>query len=107
MAYNTKIREGCKKSKQRMRDAKEQKRLDGPSPEYSLPVPNLRRIVIVIDFDFNRRIVKFFKMYKTKRIDSYRVVDEAGVTIKIGWARFINLYLMKCFTRIRSPYSCN
>ncbi len=105
MAYNHKTNKGCKKVKQRWRDAKEQKRLDSESPEYPLPVPKLRRIVIIIDFDFGRRIVKIFKFYKTNRIDTYRIIDEEGVMIKSGWARFINRYLMKCFVRIRSPYS--
>jgi hypothetical protein len=104
MAYNTKIREGCKKVKQRWRDVKGQKRLKVDSPDYPLPIPELRRIVIVIDFDFGRRVVKFFKFYKTKRIDTYRIVDEDGVTVSAGWARFINQYLMKCFVRVRRIY---
>jgi hypothetical protein len=105
MAYNTKIREGCKKVKQRMREAKEVIRLNGPAPEYPLPVPNLRRIVIIIDFDFGKKVIKFFKFYKTKRIDSYYIIDEEGTSIKAGWARFINLYLMKCFVRVKSTYN--
>ena len=105
MAYNKKIREGCRKVKQRWRDAKEQKRLLGVMPDYPLPVPNLRRIVIVIDFDFGKKIVKFFKFYRTNRIDTYRIVDEDGAYVKAGWARFINLYLMKCFVRVKSPYN--
>lgn len=102
MAYNTKKREGCKKICQRMRDAKEWRRLEGEPPEYSTwKPPRLRRIVIVIDFDLGRRIVKCFKMYRTKRIDTYRIVDEEGVTIRAGWANFLNKYLMKCFVRVR------
>jgi hypothetical protein len=88
-----------------MRDAKDLRRLNsnviGP---LSWEPPKLRRIVIVIDFDLGKRVVKFFKMYKTHRIDTYRIVDEEGVAIKAGWANFINKYLMKCFIRVRREW---
>ena len=102
MAYNTKQREGCRKVMQRMRDAKERKRLESePTHNYRYKPPKLRRILIVIDFDLGYRVVKFFKMYRTNRIDTYRVVDECGVEVRAGWSNFINKYLMKCFVRIR------
>jgi hypothetical protein len=105
MAYNAKKRNGCKKVCQRMRDAKDLLRLESDPPDYLVwEPPKLRRIVIVIDFDLGKRVVKFFKMYRTNRIDTYRIIDEEGVTIKAGWANFINKYLMKCFVRVRRTY---
>lgn len=101
MAYSKKVISGCKKVKQRMRDAKERKRLESNPPDYNYySPPKLRRIVIVIDFDMGKKVVKFFKMYRTNRIDTYRIQDEEGVEIRAGWANFINKYLMKCFVRV-------
>jgi len=37
---------------QRMRDAKQRKRLESDPPDYPRELPDLRRMIIVIDFDF-------------------------------------------------------
>ena len=37
----------------RMREAKERKRLESEPPDYPIELPNLRRRVIIIDYDFS------------------------------------------------------
>lgn len=57
----------------RMRAAKESKRLAGPAPEYPHDLPDLRRRIVIEDFDFGHQ-VHVMEMYKTSRVDCYRVV---------------------------------
>lgn len=59
------------KQYEKMREAKARKREQGPAPDYPVVLPKLRRIVIVIDYDFGKR-VNIMKLYRTGRIDQYR-----------------------------------
>ena len=54
-----------------MRNAKERKRLEGPAPDYPVELPELRKIIVVINFDFGKT-VNIMRLYKTGRIDQYR-----------------------------------
>ena len=54
-----------------MRKAKERKRLESPSPDYPPELPDLRKIIVIIDLDFGKR-VNIMRLYKTGRIDQYR-----------------------------------
>ena len=55
-----------------MRKAKERKRLESPAPDYPVELPELRKIIIVINFDFGKKVVNIMRLYKTGRIDQYR-----------------------------------
>jgi len=55
----------------RMRGAKKRKRLEGAEPDYPQELPNLRKIIVVIDFDHGKK-VNVMRLYKTGRIDQYR-----------------------------------
>lgn len=102
--YKQRTWTGCKKYREKQREVKEQKRLDSDAPDYSknLVPPKLRRIVIVIDLDFGK-VVKFFKFYRTGRIDSYNIVDEEGSQISAGWNNFLKV-LSKCCPSVRRVY---
>lgn len=87
-----------------MRKAKERIRLKSPEPEYPPTLPNLRRIVIIIDFDFGKT-VNIIKLFKTNRIDCYRAEAEGKIwKEKIGWAKVLE-GIRKSFLRINSPYN--
>lgn len=60
--YRQRTWTGCNKYREKQREAKEQKRLNGNTPDYSTSFvpPKLRRIVIIIDFDFGK-MIKFSK----------------------------------------------
>jgi len=69
-----------------MRTAKEQKRLEGPAPEYPPNLPNLRRKIVITDYDFGE-ITHTIELYRTGRIDQYRAVaDGKPWKSRIGWA---------------------
>ena len=104
MAYRDRTWKGCKKYRENQRNVKESKRLESESPDYSINFipPKLRRIVIVIDFDFGK-VVKFFKFYRSGRIDTYIIKDEEGKQIKVGWNNFLKI-LSKCFPSVRRQY---
>ena len=103
--YKQRTWTGCKKYREKQREAKELKRIESESPDYSTSFtpPKLRRIVIVIDLDFGR-VVKFFKFYRSGRIDTYLIKDEEGNEIKAGWNKFLNT-LSKCYPSIRRIYN--
>ncbi len=68
------------------RQAKERKRLAGPAPDYPRELPYLRRVLIVIDYDFGRK-VHCMKLYRTNRVDCYRVeADGKHWKDRIGWS---------------------
>ena len=55
-----------------MRREKERKRLDSPSPSYPKEVPKLRKVIIIINFDFGVKI-NVMKLFRAAKIDQYKV----------------------------------
>jgi len=86
-----------------MREAKCRKIAAGPAPAYPPELPELRRTIIVIDYDFGP-VAHRIDLYKTRRIDCYRaVVDGKPWRDKIGWSRVLEV-VRKGFIRLSSPY---
>lgn len=82
-----------------MREAKERKRLAGPAPDYPSDLPDLRRRVIIIDYDFGK-VVQRIDLYKTNRVDCYRAVaDGKPWKNRIGWSRILE-GIRKSFIRV-------
>lgn len=56
------------------------------APDYPVSLPDLRRRIVIEDFDFGHRI-HVLELFRTNRIDCYRVVAD-GVEWKrrIGWS---------------------
>jgi len=73
-----------------MRSAKERKRTSADAPEYPVDLPDLRRRIVIIDYDHGE-VVHTLDLYRTDRIDCYRVVAD-GVEWKqrIGWSRILS-----------------
>lgn len=85
-----------------MRSAKERRRLEGPAPEYPSDLPDLRRIVVVIDFDFGK-VVEVMRLYKTNRVDCYRaVVNDQVWRKRIGWTQVLAAF-RRSFVRVAAP----
>lgn len=83
----------------RWRDAKERIRLEGPCPKYPYEPPDIRRRIIVEDYDYGRVVRHEFVLLKSNRIDCYRVaVDGKLLPGRIGWARVLEL-IRKAFLR--------
>jgi hypothetical protein len=61
----------------------------GPAPDYPIVLPGLRREIIIIDHDFGERVHRL-ALYKTSRIDCYRVeVDGRPWKERIGWSQIL------------------
>lgn len=56
-----------------MRAGRERARLAAPAPEYPAQLPELRRRIVIEDFDFGHK-VHVMEFYRTNRIDCFRVV---------------------------------
>lgn len=71
-----------------MRAAKARKREAlGPRAAPWSP-PDLRRIIVVIDFDSGRPMVRMMQLWRGDRIDRYRVRSSKGVAKRpIGWSK--------------------
>ena len=68
------------------RKAKERRRLDSPRPDYPKEVPKLRKVIIIINFDFGAR-VNVMKLFRTGKIDQYRVEANGKYWGKMGLSK--------------------
>lgn len=85
-----------------MRTEKERKRLEGEPPDYPVDLPNLRRRIIVIDYDSGQAIRRCIDLYRTDRIDCYRAVANGREwKRKIGWSKVVEA-MRKSFIRVHS-----
>ena len=70
-----------------MRRGRERARLDGPAPDYPAALPDLRRRIVVEDFDFGHDI-HVLEFFKTNRVDCFRVVvDGKEWKRRIGFSK--------------------
>ena len=84
-----------------MRKAKERKRIESDPPDYPAQLPELRRMVIVVDYDFGK-VTEVMRLYKTSRIDCYKaVVNGETWKKKVGWAKCLEA-IRKSFVRVGS-----
>jgi len=78
-----------KETLSRMQAGKDAARMDRPAPDYPAALPELRRQIIIRDFDFGEKI-HTLDLYQTDRVDCYRVFAD-GVEWKerIGWSKIL------------------
>ena len=87
-----------------MRDAKDRKLLSGEPPQYPIDVPDLRRKIIIEDYDSGAVVRHEIEMHSTRRIDCYRVVvDGKELKNSAGWSAIL-AGIRKSLPRMRSPY---
>ena len=72
-----------------MRRGADARRAGSAEQEYPAALPELRRQIIIRDFDFGEKI-HTLDLYRTDRVDCYRVVAD-GVEWKdrIGWSKIL------------------
>ncbi len=74
---------------ERMRAARAAARMARPAPEYPPALPQLRRRIVVTDYDFGER-THTIDLYRTSRIDCYRVVaDGVEWRARAGWSQVL------------------
>lgn len=85
----TRKAEAQRKKLAAMKRGRDQARMDSPAPDYPAPLPELRRRIVIEDFDFGHR-VHVLELHRTNRVDCYRVVAD-GVEWKrrIGWSKIL------------------
>lgn len=87
----------------RMRAGKDRARMARPAPDHPHQLPDLRRRLIIEDFDFGHT-VHVLDFYKSNRIDCFRVVvDGREWKPKIGWSKAL-AGLRKSLPRIGSNH---
>jgi len=90
MSYRlTKKAEAQRSKLAAMRRGRDLARMDSPAPDYPAELPMLRRQIIIRDFDFGEDI-HTIDLYRTNRVDCYRVVAD-GVEWKrrAGWSQIL------------------
>jgi hypothetical protein len=101
--YKKRIK-GSRKFNERMERARaerERRRLEGPAPDYPPDLPDLRRRIVVEDFDSGEVVRHELKLYRSSRVDCYVVeVDGERLPGRMGWARVLEL-VRKAFVRVR------
>ena len=94
MPYRNRTRQSAKMAKARLRE-------EGEAPDYPVTLPDLRRTIIVVDHDFGD-VEHRIDLFKTRRVDCYRVVaDGLEWKERMGWSRILAA-LRKSFLRVRS-----
>ena len=84
-----------------MRAAKMRQIEEGPTPNYPLCLPELRRRIIIEDFNFGE-IRHVVNLYRTNRIDCFRMeVDGLMIAQRIGWSRVLEK-TRKAFLRVQA-----
>jgi hypothetical protein len=72
-----------------MRRGADAARMAAPAPDYPVALPDLRRRIVIEDFDFGHR-VHVLELHKTDRVDCYRVeVDGKPWKDRIGWSKLL------------------
>ena len=73
----------------KMRQARAAKRIEGQAPDYPSILPELRRRIVVTDYDFGE-VTHTLDLYRTSRIDCYRVhVDGVPWKARMGWSQIL------------------
>lgn len=73
-----------------MQESRARARMERPQPARWTP-PDLRRRLIVEDYDSGKMVRTVIDMHATTRIDSYRVViDGKAQSGRLGWSRVLD-----------------
>lgn len=102
MTYRvTKKADGQRRKLAAIRAGRDATRMASPAPDYPVDLPNLRRRIIIEDFDFGHH-VHVMELHKTDRIDCYRVtVDGKPWKDRAGWSQIL-AGLRKSMPRVRA-----
>lgn len=87
MAYRKTRR--SKETLARMQAGKDAARMARPAPERAPELPDLRRRIVIEDWDFGHR-AHVMELFRTNRVDCYRVtVDGKPWKARIGWSKIL------------------
>lgn len=99
MAYRKTQR--SKETLARMKRGKDAARMARAAPDYPPVLPELRRRIVITDYDFGERM-HTLDLYRTGRVDCYRVhVDGQPWKPRLGWSKILE-GLRKSLPRVGS-----
>lgn len=87
-----------------MRRGKDRARMERTAPGRAPDLPELRREVLVIDHDSGEPVTHTLHLYRTRRVDTYRVEADGKPWKRCGWSAAL-AGLRKAYQRIPSPRS--
>ena len=87
-----------------MRRGKERARMARPALGRAPDLPELRREVIVIDYDTGEPVTHTLHLYRTRRVDTYRIEADGQPWRCGGWTVAL-AGLRKAYPRVPSPRS--
>ena len=87
-----------------MQRGKDRARMARPLQGRAPDLPDLRREVIVIDYDTGRPVAHTLHLYRTRRVDTYRVEADGKPWKRGGWSKALE-GLRKSYQRVPSPRS--
>jgi hypothetical protein len=87
-----------------MRRGKDRARMARPLEGRAPDLPELRREVTVTDFDGPEPVTHTLHLYKSRRVDSYRVLADGKPWKVCGWSVAL-AGLRKAYQRVPSPRS--
>ena len=87
-----------------MRRGKDRARMDRPLKGRAPDLPELRREVVVIDYDSGHPVTHTLHLYRTRRVDTYRVEADGRPWKRCGWSAALE-GLRKAYPRVPSPRS--
>lgn len=100
-----KRKKGSRKVNERMarwREIQAQKKLELPAPKYPFEPPEIRRRIIVEDYDLGETVRHEFVLYRSDRIDCYLVeVDNQIIHGRKGWSKVLEM-VRQAFIRMSS-----
>jgi len=84
-----------------MRRERERRRMEAAAPEYPRELPELRRKIVITDYDFGEQ-THVMELYRSDRIDCYKVLVDGRVwKRRIGFSRIL-AGIRKALPRINS-----
>lgn len=87
-----------------MRRGRDRARMERPTTGRAPDLPLLRREVIVIDYDTGTPIAHTLHLYRTNRVDTYRIEADGKPWKRGGWSKALE-GLRKSYPRVPSPRS--
>lgn len=76
--------------------------MERPAPGRAPDLPELRREVVVIDYDSGAPVTHTLHLYRTERVDTYRIEADGQTWRRAGWSACL-AGLRKAYSRVPSP----
>jgi hypothetical protein len=103
-ALSRRQRETRERKLEAMRRGRDRARMAGPSEPRAYTLPDLRREVTVIDYDTGAPVAHTLHLYRTRRVDTYRIEADGHPWKRGGWTAALE-GLRRAYPRVPSPRS--